>query len=116
MNGIIFFRTANLEQIKKFYIQKVGCRLWMDQGDCAILQSGNLLLGFCQREIADTNGMITFYFPAKEEVDKYYDKFMKCADSAPRDNPRYPIYHFFAKDPENRTLEFQYFYNLKSKK
>lgn len=31
------------------------------------------------------------------------------ADAEPRENKDYKIYQFFAKDPEGRTLEFQYF-------
>jgi hypothetical protein len=84
----------------------------MDQKDCIIFQHENMLLGFCQREESDLKGMITFYYPTKQEVDLVYKKFESIADSTPRDNPKYPIYHFFARDPENRILEFQYFYNL----
>ena len=112
MSGIIFFKTRKLEEIKSFYIDEVGCTIWMDQGDCIILQHDNLLLGFCQRESVDTMGMITFYYEDKTQVDIMYDKFKATSDEPPRDNPKYPIYHFFCKDPEDRILEFQYFYNV----
>lgn len=112
MSGIVFFKTRKLEELKKFYISKVGCEMWMDQGDCCILQNDNLLFGFCNRDYVESQGMITFYFNTKEEVDRIYMKFRETADAAPRDNPKYPIYHFFTKDPEGRIIEFQYFYNL----
>lgn len=112
MSGIVFFKTLHLEDIKAFYIEKIGCSVWMDQGDCIILQHGNFLIGFCQRETLDTQGMITFYYEDIESVDEMYEKFIDTADGAPRDNPQYPIYHFFCQDPEGRILEFQYFYNL----
>lgn len=115
MSGIVFFKTENLNDIKLFYIEKIQCSLWMDQGDCVILQHGNFLIGFCERDSVDTQGMITFYYENKEAVDDMYEKFIDTADGAPRDNPKYPIYHFFCKDPEGRTLEFQYFYNLKNR-
>jgi len=29
----------------------------------------------------------------------------------PKDNPDYKIYHFFAKDTEGRSIDFQYFWD-----
>lgn len=112
MSGIIFFKTKKLEELKHFYLSEVECEIWLDQGDCCILQNGNFLLGFCLRDKPETDGMITFYYDSKIKVDRLYEKFRDSADAPPRDNPKYPIYHFFAKDPEGRILEFQYFYNL----
>ncbi len=112
MSGIVFFKTTKLAELKVFYQEKIGCLVWMDQGDCCILQNGNFLLGFCQRESVDNQGIITFYYETKAEVDRFYEIFKDTADATPRDNPKYPIYHFFANDPEGRILEFQYFYNL----
>jgi len=109
MSGIIFFNTEKLDELKRFYINEIGCSLWMDQGDCVILQHDNFLLGFCQRETADTQGCITFFYKSKEAVDRKYKAFMRLAKSPPVMNPNYPIYNFFASDPEGRTVEFQYF-------
>ncbi len=111
VSGIVFFNTQKLDEIKAFYIDKVGCRMWMDQGDCVILRFGNMLTGFCKREKADLQGLITFFYDSREGVDRAYKQFKDIADAPPRDNPRYPIYHFFAKDPEGRNIEFQYFTN-----
>lgn len=114
MNGIVFFQTKMLPSLKKFYLEKVGCRLWMNQGDCLIFKHGDFLFGFCQREEADCSGVITFFFKTKKTVNKRYLQFSEIADKAPRRNLHYPIYHFFARDPEGRKIEFQYFYNLRS--
>jgi hypothetical protein len=38
-----------------------------------------------------------------------YERFRAEALDPPRDNPRYPIYNFFARDPEGRLIEFQMF-------
>ncbi|MDW7679864.1 MAG: hypothetical protein SCK70_04830 [bacterium] len=43
-------------------------------------------------------------------MDETYSKLHKIATSAPRINPQYQIYHFFAQDPEGRILEFQHFF------
>ena len=108
-SGIIFFSTSKLEELKKFYVEKIGCRLWLDQGSCAILKYGNLLVGFCEGKNPDTGGLITFFYEKKEDVDRMYEKFKNTAVAPPRENPKYRIYHFFIKDPEGRTLEFQMF-------
>ena len=107
--GIVFLRTCQPETIREFYTRKVGCELWLDQGGCFILQHGNLLLGFCQSDEADTAGVYTFFYTEREEVDKMYNSLQEIADGPPRDNPRYRIYHFYARDPEGRSIEFQWF-------
>lgn len=109
MSGIVFMRTGAINDIKSFYTDILGCEEWLDQGDCIILRHGNLLLGFCERDSIDTHGMITFFFDRKEQVDVIYSEIKGIAVSAPRMNDKYRIYQFFAKDPEGRDLEFQYF-------
>ncbi len=111
-SGLIFFKTVDIEKIRVFYEGEIGCQIWMDQGDCLIYNFGGFMFGFCEREEADTNGIITFFFEDKEDVDRYYKVFAGKADGEPRDNPKYPIYHFFTKDPEGRMVEFQHFYNV----
>jgi len=109
--GIVFIRTANLDTLKDFYIDHVGCTLWMDQGGCAIFQHGNMLLGFCQADEPEIKGVYTFFYTDKNQVDVMYEKFKEIADGPPRDNPKYLIYHFYSTDPEGRSIEFQYFLN-----
>lgn len=109
ISGIVFFKTQKLEELKDFYINQVGASMWMDQGDCAILRYGDFLFGFCRRDKADLDALITFFYEKKEDVDRAYAKFKDIAVSPPRMNPKYPIYNFFARDPEGRSIEFQYF-------
>ena len=111
MSGIVFFKTKNLKKIKDFYIKQVNCDIWMDQDDCIILKHGNLLFGFCERGEIDIDTLITFFYDNKVEVDYAYQKFSTIAISKPILNKKYPIYHFFAKDPDDRMIEFQYFTN-----
>jgi hypothetical protein len=42
-------------------------------------------------------------------VDRFYKKFKDLAEEPPKINERYRIYHFYARDPEGRRLEFQRF-------
>jgi len=109
--GIIFFQTKKLDELADFYMNKIGCELWLDQGGCKIFQFENMLFGFCQRDNVDEQGMITFYYPSHEEVNQMYNQMKDIALSEPKDNPNYKIYHFFAKDPEGRNIEFQYFWD-----
>ncbi len=111
VKGIIFFKTQMMEDLKSFYTDEVGCEIWMEQGGCVILKAGNMLFGFCQRDKADMDALITFFYDTKEEVDLKYEKFKKSALEKPAENLKYKIYHFFARDPEGRMIEFQHFLN-----
>ncbi|UCD17533.1 MAG: nitroreductase family protein [Candidatus Zixiibacteriota bacterium] len=109
MSGIIFFRTKGLAEISKFYIERIGCQVWQNQGDCIILKHGNLLIGFCERVEIDREGLLTFFYEQRDQVDQMYEVCKDIAPSPPAINDKYHIYHFFAHDPERRKLEFQYF-------
>ena len=108
-SGIVFFRTTDLKALDDFYIGRLGCNLWIDQGFCHIYRSGNLLFGFSQRDQADTDGMVTFFFPKREDIDRLYKEFNDIAEEPPKESSGARIYHFFARDPDGRTVEFQYF-------
>ena len=108
-SGIIFFKTTMLEEMKSFYTERIGCELWLDQGTCAILKYGNLLVGFCQSQEADLDTLITFFYENKGDVDELYNELRASARSAPKENTKYRVYHFYARDPEGRSIEFQSF-------
>ncbi|MFW5785640.1 MAG: hypothetical protein ACOCYC_00230 [bacterium] len=65
--------------------------------------------GLNRNGCADTTGVITFFFPRTDEVDSAYRELADVAVSEPKHNKRYRIYHFYAKDPEGRDIEFQCF-------
>lgn len=109
MSGMLFFKSRNLDSVKQFYRSQVGMEIWLEQADCIILRHGNLLLGFCDRAELDTCGMVTFFYPSKADVDAMYEKCRASAEEKPKENGKYGIYHFFARDPEKRTIEFQAF-------
>jgi len=107
--GIVFFATKKLDSIADFYIEKIGCELWLDQGACKILKHGNMLFGFCKSDHVDKEAVITFFYPEKEMVDSIYNQMEEIAEDKPKMNPKFNIYHFYGRDPENRSIEFQYF-------
>jgi nitroreductase/catechol 2,3-dioxygenase-like lactoylglutathione lyase family enzyme len=109
MSGLIFLPTSDLRAAITFYKSRLGMDLWLDQGDCAVMQHGNLLLGFCERSGGPFEGIITMFFETREEVDATYQTLQDLAEGSPKENAAYNIYHFFARDPEGRQLEFQAF-------
>jgi hypothetical protein len=110
MSGLVFFKTEKLEQLKMFYRDRLDADLWKDQGDCLIFEKNGFRFGFCSREETENCGVLTFVFDNKEEVDKIYEDLDDLAKGKPVSRkPDYEIYQFFARDPEERTLEFQCF-------
>ena len=109
VSAITFFATTDLERIVEFYTDTVGADVWLEQPDCTILKYDNQLLGFCEREDADTEGIITFVSSDREGVDAMHERLADRAREDPHENATYDIYQFFAEDPDGRTVEFQTF-------
>ena len=109
MAGIVFYQTEQYEELSRFYTEVLEMSIWLEQKNYLILQHGNLLLGFCEGESADRNGIITLFYPQRERVDTMYQQLKEHAQAPPVINEQYGIYHFFASDPEGRLLEFQTF-------
>ena len=106
MAGIVFMNTRNLSQIKRFYIDRIGMTVWLDREDCVILRHGNLLLGFHESDKEEIAGLITFFYRERNQVDAMYEKLSDIAVTKPEVDEKRGIYHFFARDPEGRTIEF----------
>ncbi len=109
MSGIVFFASERRTETVEFYTDRLGAEVWLEQPDCTILQYDNMRFGFCERESADTDGILTFVADEREGVDSLYDELADCAREEPEANPTYDIYHFFAADPEGRAVEVQTF-------
>jgi len=109
MSGIVFFKTRKLNEIVTYYCETLNCELWLDQGNCKILRHGNLMIGFHEADRVDREALLTFFYDDRPSVDRIYEKIKDTAESAPVMNDKYNIYQFFARDPEDRKLEFQSF-------
>jgi catechol 2,3-dioxygenase-like lactoylglutathione lyase family enzyme len=109
MAGIVFLKTKEFDRSVRFYRDEVGMKPWLEQPGICILRHGNLLLGFHAQPEADTQGMFTFFYRTRAEVDEMYRRLKGCATTEPKENQRYRIYHFFGKDPEGRNIECQAF-------
>ena len=109
MAGIVFLRTVKFDEVRAFYIERVGMTVWLEQPGIAILRHGNLLVGFHRQPQADLDGLLTFFYETHAEVDEMHAHLRDVATGAPKENPKYQIYHFFGTDPEGRKIEFQKF-------
>ena len=108
MDGIVFFGTERHDDVVDFY-RELGATTWLEQPDCTILEAGSFRFGFCARDSADTDGIITFIFDDRAGVDEAYERLHPLSSDEPRFNETYEIYHFFHSDPEGRAVEFQTF-------
>ncbi|MCU4716708.1 VOC family protein [Halapricum hydrolyticum] len=109
MSGIVFFGTADRGRVVEFYRERLGFEQWLEQPECTILQYENLLVGFCERDGAETGGVVTVVEETRDEVDKRYDDLADVADNPPSENEPYRIYNFFGTDPDGRSFEVQTF-------
>ena len=82
---------------------------WLAQEGIEILRHENMLIGFQEKDEADTDALLTFYYPHRSDVDRAYAEFEDAALHPPRERPQFRIYNFFARDPEGRMIEFQTF-------
>lgn len=111
--SIVFFPVADLEAASRFYADILGLPLELDQGGIRIYRAaGGGYLGICRNDnppLADDRLILTF---VTAEVDDWYERLVAAGvstDGPPRENPRYRIYHFFARDPDGYRIEVQRF-------
>ncbi len=116
IDAIHFYRTYDLENVKKFYGDVLDLKLHKDQGKCLIYDmNGHGKIGFCThhpKHHADST-CITFVYERKIEVERMYEKLKTRAKETtrPKLNDEFKIYHFYCKDYDGHTLEFQTFLN-----
>lgn len=117
MNDVIhFYKTYDLEEVKQFYGDVLGLKLYKDQGKCLIYDlKGHGKIGFCTHhpKLMNESTCITFVYERKIEVEKMYQHVKSRASDVtePTLNDEFKIYHFYAKDTDGHTLEFQVFLN-----
>ena len=110
MAGIVFYRTDRRDRVVEFYLSRLGFEEWLTQdAGCRILRRENLLVGFCDAEVAETEGIVTLVVDDRDAVDELYDDLGDVARGPPETNDDFGIYQFFAEDPDGRTVEVQTF-------
>jgi len=112
---INFYKVSDLEKTKLFYGGVLKLPIYLDQGPCIIFLVGECgKLGFCTHfpEKNGCFGCITFVYDTKEEVEEQYNFLLNqnvAVSGPPTINDRFKIFHFFAKDPNGLSVEFQKF-------
>ncbi|MBW6473254.1 MAG: VOC family protein [Anaerolineaceae bacterium] len=109
---IIFLPTNDLQKTTHFYKNLLKFELFLDQGDCVIFKTcENGYIGFCERPLKMIEGKIILTLIV-DNVDFLYEKYLSIGNLAitpPTTNQKYRIYHFFIKDPNGYSIEFQNF-------
>jgi catechol 2,3-dioxygenase-like lactoylglutathione lyase family enzyme len=110
---ITFLYTRDLSNTARFYEDKLGLRLALDQGSCRIYQvCGNAYLGFCQRETTPEQPEGVILTLVTDDVDEWYEHLLGLGvtfEKAPAHNQVYGIYHCFLRDPNGYLVEIQRF-------
>ncbi|MEF8937869.1 VOC family protein [Halobacteriaceae bacterium SHR40] len=110
MAGIVFFRTDSRTDVCAFYTERLDFEEWLEQdGGCTILERDNLLLGFCDGDTTETEGIVTVVVDDRDAVDTLFEELEDVAADEPHENEAFDIYQFFATDPDGRTVEIQTF-------
>lgn len=114
---ITFLYTNDLATSTRFYEDKLGLKLWLDQGSCRIYTvTGSGYLGLCQKnetatkEDAVRTGVI--FTIVTQLVDEWYEYLKQRGvefEKPPTFNEKYKIYHCFLRDPDGYLIEIQRF-------
>lgn len=112
---ITFLYVNDLQKSADFYENKMGFRLWLDQGACRIYHLyGASYLGICQRREsrAPSSPDTVIFTLVTDEVMLWYETLSARGvsfEKEPQINERYQIYHCFLRDPDGYLIEIQRF-------
>lgn len=113
---ITFLYTNDLTTSATFYEDKLGLKLWLDQGSCRIYSvCGSAYLGLCQTSETSTSppdGTGVIFTLVTPQVDEWYEYLKKIGvefEKPPTVNEKYKIYHCFFRDPNGYLIEIQRF-------
>ncbi len=114
IDAIHFYKAYDLDNVRRFYGDALSLKLYKDQGSCLIYDmNGHGKIGFCTHhpKFRADSTCITFVYERKEDVERMHQHLKTRAKDVGRPalNDKLKIYHFFAKDFEGHTLEFQTF-------
>ncbi|MBE9127912.1 MULTISPECIES: VOC family protein [unclassified Coleofasciculus] len=118
-SSITFFYTHDFDISARFYEDRLGLELWLDQGSCRIYRvSGDGYVGLCQTSGTKTplvdkqsNVIFTLVTPQVDEWFNYLTRRGVEFEKPPQLNEKYNIYHCFLRDPNGYLIEIQRFEN-----
>ena len=107
---VTFISVSDLERSGRFYEDDLALPLVLDQGSCRIYRvAGTGFLGICAGAPAPEGIIVTL---VTEEVEEWYEHLTARGvetEAPPKENERYRIVHFFARDPDGYRVEVQRF-------
>lgn len=110
---ITFLGTDNLKETHNFYHNILGLEVLKDQKVCKIYKiTDQSSIGFCEHiepTVKEKSPIITFLCDSVDDTYKALKDKTLTINEAPKINEKFNIYHFFIKDPNGYTLEFQKF-------
>lgn len=111
--SIGFYPTSDLTATRAFYEGVLGLSLVRDQGTCQIYRvAGGGYVGFCQSAEAVSFDPRVILTLVTDDVDGVYEALRAAGvetEAPPRHNPRYAIFHFYARGPMGERVEIQRF-------
>lgn len=109
---IVFLGASDLEKTHRFYNRLLGLPLYKNQGLCRIYDvPGGGRLGFCTHLPVVGSDKAPILTLLTGDVDGAWQS-LQLADlnpGAPKETPRFKIYHFFVSDPDGYLVEIQRF-------
>jgi catechol 2,3-dioxygenase-like lactoylglutathione lyase family enzyme len=109
---ITFCYTLDLTTTSRFYSQKLGLPLVLDQGGCRIYRTApGAYLAFCDREDSGRPSGVVLTL-VTEDVDAWYEQLTGLGvafEQEPTHNDEYGIYHCLLSDPNGYLIEIQSF-------
>lgn len=110
---ITFVPVKDLAASSQFYTTVLLLRQVVVQDGIVIVEgAAGGYLGLCQSDgalVADDRLILTL---VTEQVEAWHTRLQAQGvptDAPPRENPRFRIYHFFARDPDGYRIEIQRF-------
>ena len=110
---VTFIGVEDLTRSTRFYGERLGLTLTLDQGACRIFRcAGSAYIGVCTGlQPAPTDEIIlTLVTPHVEQWHARLRDHVEV-DGLPRYNKAYNITHFFMRDPDGYRLEIQCFHD-----
>lgn len=109
---VVFYPCLDINKTSDFYQNIIELKLYQDQGQCRIFDTGYGYLGFCEYDdhVLATKTCISFNLENEKAVDDTYLKMKGLGMSGltkPQKHPKFEVYSFFMKDPNGYTVEFQ---------
>lgn len=109
---VVFYPCLDIDKTTYFYQNIIGLKLYQDQGQCKIFDTGYGYLGFCEYDdhVLATKTCISFNLKDVEAVNQKYEE-MKALQmphlTSPQKHPKFDVYSFFMQDVNGYTIEFQ---------